>query len=61
MELNERELMKIRDMLADVYDSSEYIIYKDTKKAKENRKRLKKLLDKIDNNDIEDTIYEISK
>jgi len=59
MVINERELMKIRDMLGDINNLSKYVIYKDNEKAKRNRKQLKKLVKFIDTNDIGDVIDEI--
>jgi len=59
MKLNEREIMKLRDMLDDLVIMSKYVLYKDKKKHKEDIKELKKLIKIIDTKDIEDVIDEI--
>jgi hypothetical protein len=60
MDINERELMKIRDMTGKLYELSKYVIYKDKDKYKKNKKILKKMINAIDSTDMEDAIDEIS-
>ena len=59
MQVNERELMKIRDMLEEIKNLSKYVNYKDKSRYKKNRKALKKMIDVIEKNDIGDVIDEL--
>ena len=58
-EVTEMEVTMIRDMLGSIYNHSKYLIYNDEDNVKKNRKKLKKLLKYMDNNEMEDVIYEL--